>query len=216
MSHDTKHPLENNGQIADAEKGNWVDRLAPARMRPYLRLARADRPIGVWLLIWPCWWSVGLSGGTGDILRDLWLLMLFGVGALAMRAAGCAYNDIVDRDYDAQVARTKNRPIPSGQISVFEAVIFMGACALVGLAVLVQFNNFTILLSLASLGIVAIYPFMKRITFWPQIVLGLAFSWGGLVGWSSVTGDVGYAALALYIAAVFWTIGYDNDLCASG
>ena len=197
--------------VADAVPGNWVDRRAPAPWKPYLRLARADRPIGVWLLLWPCWWSLALAAlNQGRPFPDLRLMLLFAIGAIAMRAAGCAYNDIVDRDYDAQVARTRSRPIPSGQISVPQAQLFMAALLLVGLAVLLQLNLFTILLGIASLGIVALYPFMKRITHWPQIVLGLAFSWGALMGWAAVYGALAWPPILLYAGAVAWTVGYDT------
>lgn len=197
--------------VADAVPGNWVDRWAPGFARPYLRLARADRPIGVWLLLWPCWWSVALAGrAAGETAPDLWLLVLFAIGSLVMRSAGCAYNDIVDKNYDARVARTKSRPIPSGQVSVREAQIFMVALCFVGLAVLVQFNLFAIGLGMASLAIVAVYPFMKRITHWPQLVLGLAFSWGALMGWAAVHGALAWPPVLLYAGTVMWTVGYDT------
>ena len=197
--------------VADAVPGNWVDRWAPAPWKPYLRLARADRPIGVWLLLWPCWWSLALAALNQDQpFPDLRLMLLFAIGAIAMRAAGCAYNDIVDRDYDAKVARTRSRPIPSGQITVPQAQLFMVALCLVGLMVLLQLNVFTILLGIASLGIVALYPFMKRFTHWPQAVLGLAFSWGALMGWAAVFGALAWPPVLLYAGAVAWTIGYDT------
>ncbi len=197
-------------QVADAVKGNWVDTLAPEFTRPYLRLARADRPIGTWLLLWPCWWSLALSGGTGSYFIDAWYLFLFAVGAWVMRAAGCVYNDILDRDYDSRVERTKSRPIPSGQVSVRNAALFMLLCCFVGFLVLIQFNVFSILLGASSLLVVAVYPLMKRITYWPQFVLGLAFSWGGLMGWASVKGEISLASVFVYCAAVVWTIGYDT------
>ncbi|MGH1353077.1 MAG: 4-hydroxybenzoate octaprenyltransferase [Methyloligellaceae bacterium] len=197
-------------RVADAPKGNWVDTLAPELAKPYLRLARADRPIGVWLLLWPCWWSLALAGGTGNIALNLWFMLLFAVGATSMRAAGCVYNDILDRNFDAKVERTKSRPIPSGQVSVKSAAIFMVACSLVGFLVLLQFNFYSVILGVASLGVVAIYPLMKRITYWPQFVLGLAFSWGGLLGWTVVKGQLDYPAFLIYLAAVVWTIGYDT------
>jgi len=197
--------------VVDAPRGNWVDTYAPAFSRPYLRLARADRPIGTWLLLLPCWWSLALASlDAGRAYPSPWYLVLFAVGAFVMRAAGCAYNDIVDRDFDAQVARTKSRPIPSGQVSPRQALAFVVALGLTGLAVLVQFNTFTIWLAIASLLLVLIYPFMKRITNWPQFVLGLAFNWGALVGWSSQTGALALPALALYVGSVAWTIGYDT------
>lgn len=197
--------------VIDAPHGNWVDTHAPAAWRPYLRLARADRPVGTWLLLLPCWWSLALASlADGRAYPNPWYLMLFAIGAFVMRAAGCAYNDIVDRDFDAQVARTKNRPIPSGQVSARQAQAFVIMLGFIGLAVLLQFNTFTIWLAIASLGLVLIYPFMKRLTNWPQFVLGLAFNWGALVGWSSHMGDLALPALALYAGAVAWTIGYDT------
>lgn len=198
-------------RVADAPPDNWVDRYAPESMRPYFRLARLDRPIGFWLLLLPCWWSVGLADVTlNQPYPNPWLLTLFAVGALVMRAAGCAYNDYVDRDYDARLPRTASRPIPSGQVTPAEALAFAGVCSLAGALVLVQFNAFTIKLGLASLLLVALYPFMKRFTHWPQLILGLAFNWGALVGWSAVMGSIGLPALLLYVGSVLWTIGYDT------
>ena len=197
--------------VADAVPGNWVDRIAPASWRPYLRLARADRPIGVWLLLWPCWWSLGLAGVTAEAsYPDLWYMVLFAIGSVVMRGAGCAWNDIIDRDYDSRVARTKSRPIPSGQITLLQAQVFMCLLAFVGLGVLLQFNTFAILLGIASLLPVAIYPFMKRFTYWPQLVLGFAFNWGALMGWAAVFGSLSLAPLLLYAGAVAWTVGYDT------
>nr|WP_328838102.1 4-hydroxybenzoate octaprenyltransferase [Methylobrevis albus] len=188
-----------------------MDRLLPQALRPYAQLARFDRPIGWWLLMWPCWWAAALVAiAAGRPGPDLWHLALFFVGAVVMRGAGCTWNDITDRDIDAQVARTRSRPIPAGRVSVRQALVFMALQALVGLAVLLQFNLFTIGLGLASVGVVAIYPFMKRITGHPQIVLGLAFSWGALVGWSAVAGQVDIAAWILYAGCVAWTVGYDT------
>ena len=190
---------------------SWIDRLAPAAIAPYLRLARLDRLIGAWLLLFPCWWSVALAGvADRRPYPDLWFLLLFMVGAFLMRSSGCAYNDYIDRDVDAKVARTANRPIPSGQIKPSQAVTFSFALALVAFLILIQFNLFTIELGIASLLIVAVYPFMKRYTDWPQLILGLAFNWGALVGWSAVKGSVGWPAIVLYIGAVCWTIGYDT------
>jgi 4-hydroxybenzoate polyprenyltransferase len=198
-------------EIRDAPRGNWVDRFAPVAAQPYLQLMRADRPIGTWLLLWPCWWSAALSWIAAERTRpDLWLLFLFAVGATVMRGAGCTYNDIVDRDFDGRVARTANRPIPSGRVSAFAAAVFMVALSLIGLAVLLQFNSFAIGVGIASLAVVAVYPFMKRITYWPQSVLGLAFSWGALMGWAETFGRLDWPALVLYAAAIAWTIGYDT------
>src|SRR5258708_25021875 len=197
------------GRVADST-GNWVDQSAPAWARPYLRLGRFDRPIGAWLLLRPCWWSVGLAAVRAAQPIDLWHTFLFFIGAFAMRAAGCTWNDIVDRDLDARVERTRSRPIPSGQVGVGGAAAFLVVLALAGLAVLLQFNRFTVLVGLASLAVVAIYPFMKRVTYWPQIVLGLAFSWGALMGWPAIFGRLDHPALLLYAGAICWVIGYDT------
>jgi 4-hydroxybenzoate polyprenyltransferase len=197
------------GSVADAT-GNWVDTTAPAWSRPYLRLSRLDRPIGSWLLLLPCWWSCALAAIATHNTASVVQLALFFVGAFAMRGAGCTYNDIVDRDLDASVERTRSRPIPSGQVSVFSAGVFLVAQALVGFAVLLSFNVFTIGLGIASLAIVAVYPFMKRITYWPQIVLGLAFSWGALMGWAAAFARLDAPALLLYAGAIAWVIGYDT------
>jgi 4-hydroxybenzoate polyprenyltransferase len=200
-----------NGTVADASTTNWVDRYAPAFLRPYLRLSRADRPIGGWLLLWPCWWSATMAAiEHGRAAPNLWHLALFFVGAFAMRGAGCTYNDIIDRDIDGLVERTRSRPLPSGQVGVFGAIVWLCLQALAGLAVLLQFNVFTIALGLASLAVVAAYPFMKRITSWPQAVLGFAFSWGALMGFAAARGDLGLPALLLYAGTVPWVIGYDT------
>jgi 4-hydroxybenzoate polyprenyltransferase len=197
-------------RVADAT-GNWVDTRAPMWSRPYLRLARFDRPIGSWLLLLPCWWSAALAAGVaGDLSRLPLVIVLFFVGAFVMRGAGCTWNDITDRDLDAKVERTRSRPIPAGQVSVIKAAVFLVAQALVGLAVLLQFNRFAIATGIASLIIVAIYPFMKRITWWPQIVLGLAFSWGALMGFAVMLGRIDAAALWLYAGSIAWVIGYDT------
>ena len=198
------------GRVADST-GNWVDRAAPTWSRPYLRLARLDRPIGSWLLLIPCWWSAGLAAiAARDPLPSPWHLLLFFVGAFAMRGAGCTWNDIVDRDLDGRVERTRSRPIPSGQVSTAQAAAFLVAQAVVGFIVLLQFNRFAIGVGIASLGIVVVYPFMKRITYWPQIVLGLAFSWGALMGWAAAFGRLDAPALVLYAGAISWVIGYDT------
>ena len=196
--------------IPDAPRKNWVNRFAPQKLRPWLWLMRADRPIGVWLLLWPCWWSVALASRAIDVFPDPVLLLLFAIGAFAMRSAGCIYNDILDRDIDAKVARTQARPLASGQISVRSAMVLIVALCLVGLAVLIQFNLFAICLGFASVGIVLIYPLMKRVTFWPQAFLGLAFSWGALMGWAAIFGSMALAPVILYGSAVAWTIGYDT------
>jgi len=203
------------GPVADAT-GNWVDTIAPAWSRPYLRLARLDRPIGSWLLLLPCWWSAALAAVAAPIAtQNLWPLtlrhcLLFLIGAFAMRGAGCTWNDIVDRDLDRSVERTRSRPIPSGQVSVGQAALFLVLLSLLGFAVLIAFNSFTVALGIASLAIVAVYPFMKRLTYWPQIVLGLAFSWGALMGWAGLFGRLDLPPLLLYAGSISWVIGYDT------
>jgi 4-hydroxybenzoate polyprenyltransferase len=197
-------------RVADAT-GNWVDTRAPRWSRPYLRLARLDRPIGSWLLLLPCWWSAALAA---SVARDLSHLpreiVLFFLGAFAMRGAGCTWNDITDRDLDAKVERTRSRPIPAGQVSVTQAMMFLIAQALIGLVILLQFNRFAVATGIASLLIVAIYPFMKRITWWPQIVLGLAFSWGALMGFAVTFARIDATAIVLYAGSIAWVIGYDT------
>jgi 4-hydroxybenzoate polyprenyltransferase len=197
-------------RVADAT-GNWVDSRAPRWSRPYLRLARLDRPIGSWLLLLPCWWSAALAAFVARDISQLPLdLALFFLGAFAMRGAGCTWNDITDRDLDAKVERTRSRPIPAGQVSVKQATVFLIAQALVGLVVLLQFNRFAVATGIASLLIVAIYPFMKRITWWPQIVLGLAFSWGALMGFAVRLGRIDATAIVLYAGSIAWVVGYDT------
>jgi 4-hydroxybenzoate polyprenyltransferase len=208
MYHELRKP--GTSSVADAT-GNWVDTLAPVWLRPYLRLARLDRPIGSWLLLIPCWWSSALAA----VAAHAWgpspaHVVLFFIGAFAMRGAGCTWNDIVDRDLDAAVERTRSRPIPSGQVSLARAAAFLVLQALVGFAVLMTFNWFTVALGIASLAIVAVYPFMKRITYWPQIVLGLAFSWGALMGWAAAFGSLSLPPLLLYAGSISWVIGYDT------
>src|SRR4051812_29356022 len=197
-------------RVADAP-GNWVDTAAPPWARPYLRLARYDRPIGSWLLLMPCWWSAALASGVAHDLSwlPLWIVLFF-IGAFVMRGAGCTWNDISDRHLDGMVERTRSRPIPAGQVDVKQALVFMVAQALIGLAVLLQFNWFAIATGIASLAIVAVYPFMKRITWWPQIVLGLAFSWRALMGFAVTVGRIDATALALYAGSIAWVIGYDT------
>ncbi len=201
----------NKDTVADAPPGNWVDAHAPMAWRPYLRLGRLDRPIGAWLLLFPCWWSLALTElSRGLPYPNLWYLALFAIGAVVMRAAGCAWNDIVDRDYDALVPRTASRPIPSGQLTVAQALVFAITLSLVGFVILLLFNGFTVLLGMGSLLLVAVYPFMKRVTYWPQVVLGLAFNWGALVGWAAVEGSLALPPVLLYAGAVLWTMGYDT------
>lgn len=205
-----------SGRVADAPSDNWVYRALPRAAWPYAQLARWDRPIGWQLLMWPCFWSAALAAnaaaalGLFSLKQLLWHLLLFFIGAVAMRGAGCTYNDIVDYKIDMEVARTRSRPLPSGRVSRKQARIFMVAQALVGLVVVLQFNLFTIALGIGSLAIVAIYPFAKRFTDWPQLFLGLAFSWGALMGWAAVFSSLSLAPVCLYLAAIVWTIGYDT------
>ncbi|NFV81268.1 4-hydroxybenzoate octaprenyltransferase [Magnetospirillum aberrantis] len=191
----------------DIPVGNWIDRHVPAVLRPYLRLMRLDRPIGTWLLLFPCWWSIALAGdGQPD-----WLLMgLFAVGAVVMRGAGCTINDIADHKFDAQVERTRGRPIPSGAVTLKQAWAFLVAQLLVGLAILVTLPPVAIALGVGSLALVFPYPLMKRITWWPQAWLGLTFNWGALMGWAAVTGDMALPPLLFYAAGILWTLGYDT------
>lgn len=202
---------DSGSRVADAAPSNWVDRWAPPSWRPYLRLGRFDRPIGAWLLLFPCWWSQTLAQvASREPFPNFRYLFLFAVGALAMRASGCAYNDYVDRYIDGRVQRTASRPIPSGQVTPEGALKFVVLTALIGLAVLLQFNWFTVWLGIASLLIVAVYPFAKRVTSYPQFVLGLAFNWGALVGWAAEKGSLDWPAVALYVGCVLWTVGYDT------
>jgi 4-hydroxybenzoate polyprenyltransferase len=196
--------LDHESAVADRQL-TWVDRL-PQWLRPFAVLARWDRPIGTWLLLWPCWWAVALAPGW----PDLRLLALFAIGAIAMRGAGCVINDLADRDLDAKVARTRHRPLASGRLSAGQAVAFLILQLLVGLIVLLNFNRFSVVLGLASMPLVIAYPFMKRITWWPQAFLGLTFNWGALVGWSAVTGELAAPAVTLYVAGILWTLGYDT------
>ena len=191
----------------DIPIGGWVDRFLPAAWRPYARLMRLDRPIGTWLLLFPCWWSIALAAPRWP---DPWLMLVFAVGAIVMRGAGCTYNDIIDRDVDAQVARTKGRPIPSGQVTVRQAAIFLAAQLCVGLAILLSLNRMAILVGAASLLLVFSYPFMKRVTNWPQAWLGLAFNWGALFGWTAAAGSLAWPPAVLYLAGIVWTLGYDT------
>jgi 4-hydroxybenzoate polyprenyltransferase len=199
-----------SGRVADAT-GNWVDHSAPSWLKPYLRLTRLDRPIGWWLLLLPCWWSSAMAAVADRAWAPSpWHIVLLLIGAIVMRGAGCTWNDWVDRDIDAKVERTRSRPIPSGQVSPRAALIFLVAQALLGLLVLVQFNRFAIMVGIASLAVVAIYPFMKRVTYWPQIFLGLAFSWGALMGWAGARGALELPAFLLYAGSIAWVIHYDT------
>ena len=199
------------GAVADAARDNWVDRFAPGPTRPYLRLSRADRPIGTWLLLIPCLWALALAGGAGGFRPwDLWLALSCGIGAFLMRGAGCTWNDITDRDIDAAVTRTRSRPIPSGQVTVKGALIWMAAQSLIAALILFTYNGLAIALGIASLALVAIYPFAKRFTWWPQVFLGLAFNWGALLAWAAHSGTIPPAALLLYAAGIAWTLYYDT------
>jgi 4-hydroxybenzoate polyprenyltransferase len=206
-----------SGRVADAPSDNWVYRFLPRALWPFAQLARWDRPIGWELLMWPCFWSAALAANAdaapdGGFSLELKLahLFLFFVGAVAMRGAGCTYNDLVDHEIDNEVARTRSRPLPSGRATRLQAKIFLVLQALVGLVVLLQFNAFTIGLGFASLLVVAIYPFAKRFTDWPQFFLGLAFSWGALMGWAGVFASLSWAPIWLYLGAIAWTVGYDT------
>ena len=187
----------------------------PSATRPYIRLARFDRPIGTWLVLFPGWWSLLFAGFSpldepGRQFDILWLFLLFGLGAIVMRGAGCILNDVFDKDYDSKVARTSDRPLPSGEISTIKALVFMAFLSLLGLLILIQFNFFAIIIGVSSLLVVFVYPLMKRITYWPQLILGLAFNWGALLGWAAIKGEIGSPALVLYVSGIFWTLGYDT------
>jgi 4-hydroxybenzoate polyprenyltransferase len=197
--------------VADALPRHWVDHWLPVAARPYARLARLERPIGWWLLLLPGWWSIALAQvAAGGGLPDIRLLTLFLIGAIVMRGAGCTFNDIVDRDFDARVARTRSRPIPSGKVSLRQAQAFLVLLAFIGLAILLQFNLFAIALGALSLLTIVVYPFMKRVTYWPQVFLGIAFNWGALLGWAAVHGRLDPAAIALYLGGIAWTLAYDT------
>ena len=203
---------DTEGQVSDAVRGNWVDQLAPAWSRPYLRLSRADRPIGTWLLLLPCWWGLLLAsasqGGFG--WPEAWIALGCAIGAWLMRGAGCTWNDITDRGIDGAVARTASRPIPSGRVSLRHAVLWMCLQALIAFAILLTFNATAIALGVASLALVAVYPFAKRFTWWPQVFLGLAFNWGALPAWAAATGSLGLAPVLLYLSGIAWTLFYDT------
>lgn len=198
-------------QVADAVKGNWVDTRAPAWTRPYLRLSRADRPIGTWLLLLPCWWGVALAAAThGPRWFDLWIVLGCAIGAFLMRGAGCTWNDITDRDIDGKVARTRSRPIPSGQVTVKRALLWAVVQCLISFCILITFNLTAIALGVLALAPVAIYPFAKRFTWWPQVFLGVAFNWGALLAWAAHTGSVGWVPILLYLSGIAWTLFYDT------
>ncbi|MDD9904815.1 MAG: 4-hydroxybenzoate octaprenyltransferase [Rhodospirillaceae bacterium] len=205
-------PSAETDSASDIRSDHWVERLAPPGARPYLRLARIDRPIGTWLLLIPCWWGTAFAASSLPAFRwsDLMLYILFAVGALVMRGAGCCWNDIMDRDFDAKVARTTQRPIANGDLTVRQALMFMALLMLIGLAVLIPMGPVAAIVATASLVLVVIYPLMKRVTYWPQFFLGLAFNWGILVAWAAVTGGLGLPAALLYAAGIAWTLGYDT------
>ena len=211
MSQNSTKP-DKLGQVADAITGNWVDNLAPIKLRPYLRLSRADRPIGTWLLLIPCWWGllVGILEDEQVVANDFWLLFSCSIGAFLMRGAGCTWNDILDRKIDGAVERTRSRPIPSGQVTLTQAIVWMMVqIALAGL-ILLSYNFNSIILGLSSLFLIVIYPFAKRFTWWPQLFLGLAFNWGILLLFAAHTGSLNWPIIALYFAGIFWTLFYDT------
>jgi 4-hydroxybenzoate polyprenyltransferase len=197
----------------DTEHKGWVNKLSPDFTWGYLQLMRADRPIGTWLLLWPCLWSIVLAShyyGDSTTIANIPLMILFGIGAFVMRGAGCVVNDLWDREADAQVDRTKGRPLPSGRVSVFGALVFLGVLSFIGLSILLQLNSFTIFVGLCSLVLIVIYPLMKRVTYWPQLMLGFTFNWGALMGWAAVSEEIQLPAVILYTAGIFWTLGYDT------
>lgn len=204
----TAHHVPNSKNASDIRTEGWLIRLTPRPMHPYIYLMRLDRPYGAWLLLLPCWWSIALAAnGTWP---DVKLLVLFTLGAFIMRGAGCVMNDIADRDFDGQVARTATRPIPSGDVSIKQAIAFLALLGFMGLAILIQFNVFAIAIGVLSLATVIIYPYMKRFTYWPQVFLGLSFNWGALLGWAAVQGELSAAPGVLYVAGILWTLGYDT------
>lgn len=210
MTDDRETP---EGQVSDAVTGNWVDRHAPPAAQPYLRLSRIDRPIGTWLLLLPCWWGtlLGAASDRGDAgWLTVWIMIACGVGAVLMRGAGCTWNDITDRDIDGHVERTRSRPIPSGAVTLRQAAMWMAAQAGVAFLLLLTFNATAVLLGILALGLVAIYPFAKRFTWWPQVFLGMAFNWGALLAWTAQTGALGLPALFLYLSGISWTLVYDT------
>ncbi|MDY0241090.1 MAG: 4-hydroxybenzoate octaprenyltransferase [Rhodospirillaceae bacterium] len=194
--------------LGDIPVGSWINRLSPSGARPYLRLMRLDRPIGTWLLLFPCWWSIAMAATEGG--PDLRLMILFALGAVVMRGAGCTFNDIVDRDYDGLVERTAHRPIPAGEVSTTQAALFLILLLFLGLLILLQLGTLAIGLGAVSLLLVFTYPFMKRVTYWPQAWLGLTFNWGAILGWAAATGGLNAVPLTLYAAGFFWTLGYDT------
>ncbi|MFZ7092123.1 4-hydroxybenzoate octaprenyltransferase [Primorskyibacter sp. 2E233] len=211
MTGTSKTP-EAQGQVRDAVRGNWVDHRAPEWTRPYLRLSRADRPIGTWLLLLPCWWGLFLAmvaDGQASLF-DAWIFAGCGIGAILMRGAGCTWNDITDRDIDGSVDRTASRPIPSGQVTTKQALAWAVVQCLIAFCILITFPPAAIALGVLALVPVAIYPFAKRFTWWPQIFLGIAFNWGALLVWTAHSGSLGLPAVSLYLAGMSWTLFYDT------
>ena len=198
-----RHP----SPMTDIHSGDWVDQWTPSAVRPFARLARLDRPIGTWLLLFPCWWGIALAAAGWPDWR---LIALFALGAVAMRGAGCTFNDIVDRDFDGLVERTRTRPLPSGAVTLRGAILFMALLLAIGAAVLFSLNRLSILLGILVIALISTYPFMKRVTYWPQFFLGLNFNWGALLGWAAVKGDLGWAPALLYLGGIAWTLGYDT------
>jgi len=205
---ETTRPPVHDGSASDISTEGWIARATPKSLRPYMYLMRLDRPSGAWLLLLPCWWSIAMAADGG--WPDPVMLVLFAVGAIVMRGAGCVMNDIADRDFDGQVARTATRPIPAGDVTVVQAVGFLVFLSLLGLTILLQFNRFAVAVGILSLATVVVYPYMKRFTYWPQVFLGLSFNWGALLGWAAVRGDLGWAPVTMYVAGIFWTLGYDT------
>lgn len=205
------NPQNNISHKTDLVADGWVIRMLPAFARPYAYLMRLDRPIGTWLLLLPAWWAVALAvRETGDVFDALYLGVMFGVGAVVMRGAGCVINDLWDRDFDARVARTQTRPLVTGAVTPRGAILFCGVLFLIGGAILTQMNVAAFVVGLCSIPFIIVYPLMKRITWWPQFILGLTFNFGALMGWAAMTGGIGLPAIYLYIAGIFWTLGYDT------
>ena len=201
----------NDGRVADAVDANWVDRFAPAWLRPWARLSRWDRPVGTWLLLIPCWWGLGLAGATdGFVFGDIWIGLGCALGAVLMRGAGCTWNDFTDRAIDGQVARTRSRPLPSGQVKVAAALVWMVVQALLAAWILSSYNGMAVGLGVASLALIGVYPFAKRFTWWPQMFLGLAFNWGALLAYAAHSGSISASAVLLYASGVAWTLFYDT------
>ena len=209
MSENVKYDIADLN--SDIPIDHWLLKITPKNWHPYIRLGRFDRPIGTWLLLFPCWWSIAMASHNFLAIEDVcYLFGIFGVGALVMRGAGCTYNDIIDRKLDAQVSRTKGRPIPSKLVTIKQATLFLGILILIGFLVLIALKTFAIWVGALSLILIFTYPFMKRITFWPQLFLGLTFNWGALLGWAAVQEELSPAALLLYAGGIFWTLGYDT------